>query len=90
MATVKSLAGKNAFRIPYIYAAIFKMYSSNTAEKVAQTKAQYLSTLEAPMEKPPRFRADVITSPLKLGSFLKNIAPAECGNLFWGAKGKRY
>ena len=88
MAAAKSLAGKDAFRIPYLFAAIFKLYSTNTAMKAPQTKAQYLITLEIRKDEPHGFRADVVTSPLRLGSFLRSIAAANSGDLFWGQKGE--
>lgn len=90
MAATKLSAGKSTFRIPYIFAAVFKLYSSNTSEHTPSTKAQYLSVLEMPMETPHGFRPDVtVTSPLKLGTFLERISAAECNGLFWAEKGKQ-
>ena len=87
MAAAKTLAGTADCRVPYIFAAVFKMYSLNSARKIVSSRNDYLATLEAPDGTSTGFRDNVITSKLRLDGPLSSIIPAECGNCFWILKG---
>ena len=87
MTAAKVLAGTASLRVPYIFAAVFKLYSAKAAQKVVATRDDYLAALEVPHGGPTGFLSNVIISALKLGGPLPKLTVVECGGCFWLEKG---